>query len=145
VTVPRIHVFVYSQDMNIVSLGQGFLASSRIMVPSTCRVHQSGKNRTVGSLKTKASQSFQMSGTTYPVTLSTLKDLNPHDIFCRFGGWIFCPQKRYTFSMYSILLCKVLAVKWLLTLCMKHDLLCSVCKCSVLNIDLSNFLLGLSC
>jgi hypothetical protein len=69
VTVPRIRVFMYSEDMNLVSLGQGFHASSRIMVPSACRVHQSGKNKTAGSLKTKASQSFQMSGTTHPVTM----------------------------------------------------------------------------
>ena len=56
--------FMYSQDMNLISLGQWFHASSRIMMPSACRVHQSGKNRTAGSLKTKALQSFQMSGTT---------------------------------------------------------------------------------
>jgi len=77
--------------------------------------------------------------------VNTNRPESPWLIFCRFGGWIYCPQKRYTFSTYSILLSKVLAVKWLLMLCIKHDLLCSVFKCCVLNFDLSNFLLGLSC
>jgi hypothetical protein len=127
---------MYSQYMNLVSLGQGFLAPSRIMVRSACRVHQSGKNMSAGSLKTKALQSLQMSGTTHSVTLCQhLKALNPHDIFCRFGGWIFCPQKPCTFSVYSILLSKIMAVKWLLMLRIEHGLLCSVCKCCVMNID----------
>ena len=42
--------FTYSQDMNLVSLGHGFHAPLRIMVHSAYRVHQSGKNRTAGSL-----------------------------------------------------------------------------------------------
>jgi len=85
---------MYSQDMNLVSLGQGFHAPSRIMVPLACEVHQSGKNRTAGSPKTKASQSFQMSGNTHPVTLcQQLKALTAHDLYsAHLVGGYFAPQ-----------------------------------------------------
>ena len=50
--------------------------------------------------KTKAPQSFEMSGTTHPVTMSTARRLNPHDIHSTdlLGGYV--PPKRLALSAF---------------------------------------------